>query len=74
MKKKSESTQQQTGTQKLSFGERLLRIKSILGTSRMACMQLADQGEPESFDIGETIQTAEDMIGDMADEIENQQS
>lgn len=49
--------------------ERLLRIKSLLGTSRMATLHLNNEEKSEFWDLSQTLELTEEMIGECAEEL-----
>lgn len=46
---------------------------SLVGTSRLACLHLSDQGDSEFFDVSETLEMVEYMIGEIAEELEKKE-
>ncbi len=52
-----------------SIHDRLLRIKSMMSTVRMACLYKMETDQ-DFFDISETTQIMEELIGDIAEELE----
>lgn len=57
-------------SQSLSIAERLLKVKSLIATSRMATLYQNSEGESDFFDLSETLELAENMVGECAEEIE----
>ena len=55
----------------LSTHERLLKLKSLLSTVRLAALYKMDD-HPDFFDISETVEMIEQGIGDLAEEFENE--
>ena len=53
----------------LSIHERLLKIKSMLSTIRMASLYQMDEN-PELFDISEVVEMVETEIGNIAETLE----
>lgn len=53
----------------LSTHERLLKLKSLLSTVRLAALYKMEDN-PDFFDISETVEMVEQGIGDIAEELE----
>jgi hypothetical protein len=53
----------------LSTHERLLKLKSLLSTIRMASLYQMDE-HPELFDISEVVEMVETEIGNIAETLE----
>lgn len=62
-----------TPPQKPTISQRLLRAMSLVGTSRLACLHLSDQADSEFFDVSETLEMVEYMIGEIAEELEKKE-
>ena len=64
-------TQSQTARNpRQTMPERLLRLQSLISTSRMAALHLSDSAESEFYDISEVLKFVEMEIGECAEQLE----
>lgn len=68
----SHSNQSTPTRSKLSLRDRILRLKSMITTSRLAVEHLHDHdGTTEYSDISETLEHVEELLDACAEEMEN---
>lgn len=57
-------------SQPLTISERMLKVKSLIATSRMATLYQNSEGQSDFFDLSETLELAEEMAGECASDVE----